>query len=692
MFLALFLGVGVQYAGAEDDPPAGEDHKDEKKADEPKDDHKADEKKDDDHKDEKKVDDKKDEHKDDDHKADEHKAGEPKADAVVAVAGTGGGGGDDDLDVEAHEPTDDDPAGTGSRPGDRDGDGIPDDQEDEDGNGIPDYQEDRNHNGIPDGQEDADGDGIPDFLEDENGNGIPDIDEVPGDLDGDGIPDDQQEFDEDDPPTDPFDADGDGVVDPEEKELQKEFVTAFKNIPNEPDAQALKRRKEGKALSPSLSIAGFRKLVQLSKKVVLAKMETKIAKKTAKKMKKFFFIIVGVSLAGFLLLLMPLFLRKKYPGQGGVLFKYSALAAGVFVLTVNVFGGIVYGYKTVQNAVSGMTNPQVALAAGTFDTLDRNAEDYLTTGKELFGPTLDQLRKHPDKPPVVAILENGQRLVKDGTDVFTTVVKLYKSIDFIIAMLPIVLLIVTLILFVLALLPTLKAIVALPAAAASGNSGAGREVLQKAFKRLKGEILATLCTVGFLVVLSLVSGLALSIIVGPALDAFLRYFAMSVNYLLFASGSSGLVFVAMFGIILFLLLNLLSLMLSMIFFLGKTQKVFQARFCDDIPLSTHSRWFKWGSASVVLVQLFPVGFAFAVAPILKLVKDHFIGAELNPLAVSWKGFMLSAPALLVVMFVILFWAARGLKALKFVATYKIPKLGSTEPPPVAQPAEQVPPQ
>ena len=40
--------------------------------------------------------------------------------------------------------------------------------------------------------------------------------------------------------------------------------------------------------------------------------------------------------------LMPLVLAKKYPGQGSVLFKYSALAAVTFFVTVNLFGGVLY--------------------------------------------------------------------------------------------------------------------------------------------------------------------------------------------------------------------------------------------------------------------------------------------------------------------------------------------------------------
>ena len=90
--------------------------------------------------------------------------------------------------------------------------------------------------------------------------------------------------------------------------------------------------------------------------------------------------------------------------------------------------------------------------------------------------------------------------------------------------------------------------------------------------------------------LTLLSAFVLGRVVGPALDALLGYFALAVSYLQFVQGaSSGLVFMALFGVILFLVLNLATLILSMSFFLGKTQKIFQQRFNDGTPIETHKR-------------------------------------------------------------------------------------------------------
>jgi hypothetical protein len=555
---------------------------------------------------------------------------------------------------------------------DADGDGINDNMEDSDGDGIPDIKEDSDGDGIPDIKEDRDGDGTPDILDDSDGDGVPDSEDMPGDLDGNGILDSEEEFDEDDPPTDPFDSDNDGTVEPDEVADRTEFLAVFKDIPNQPDDQALERRPADKAMLPSMTVEQFQKAVKIAEKVVLQKMQIKIAKKADKKMRTFSLIVVGFSGLGILLLLMPLVLGKKYPGQGKVLFKYSALAALTFIVTVNLFGGVLYGFRTVQGAMSNYTNPSVALASGTFGTLHDDAEKYIITGKELFAPTLEAMRKNPDEQPSVMILENGLKIVQDAK-VFLTIKNMIKKVDFIFGMIPIVLTLVTLILFVLAIKPTLIEIVKLPAAAASGASAtAGQDIVKKSVSRVIGEIKATIGTIGVLILLTLLSSFVLGRTVQPALGAFLDYFANAISYLQFAKdASSGLVFVSLFGVILFLVLNLGILILSMAFFLGKCQKIFQQRFNEGTPLSDHQRFFKWGIPSVLLVQVFPLLFSLAGAGLIDMINAKIVQGETSADDIAWTKLMLMGPLILVLVFLVTLWAARGFKAIKFLATYKV---------------------
>jgi hypothetical protein len=397
-------------------------------------------------------------------------------------------------------------------------------------------------------------------------------------------------------------------------------------------------------------------------------------------MRTFSLIVVGISFLGIFLLLMPLFLKKKYPGQGKVLFKYSALAAVTFIVTVNLFGGVLYGLRTVQSGLSRYTNPSVAIANGTFDTLHDDAHKYITTGKELFLPTLEAMRKNPEEQPAVLILQNGQKIVKDAK-VFISIKDMIKRVDWLFQIIPIILTIVTLILFVIAIKPTLVEIVKMPAQAAAGGA-VGKDTVKRSMRRVIGELQATVCTIGVLVVLTLVSSLVLGRITAPATGALLEYFARAVDYLQFAQdASSGMVFMSLFGVILFLVLNLAVLILSMAFFLGKCQKIFQQKFNEGTPISTHARFFKWGTASVLLVQVFPLLFALVVAKIISVINDKITEGAVTAENVSYTKLMLVGPLLMVAAFLVVFWAVRGLKAIKFLATYKVkPKVPPGVPP------------
>jgi hypothetical protein len=250
--------------------------------------------------------------------------------------------------------------------------------------------------------------------------------------------------------------------------------------------------------------------------------------------------------------------------------------------------------------------------------------------------------------------------------------KLFKKVDFIFSILPIILTLVTLILFILAIKPTLIEIVKLPAAAAQGNANAGREVVGKSIRRVKGELLATICTVGVLTVLTLLSAVILGKIVEPALASLLRYFSAAVVYLQFSEGaSSGLVFVSLFGVVLFLVLNLAALILSMSFFLGKSQKIFQARFNEGEPIAKHKHFFKWGVPAVLLVQVFPLIFAYLGEVLLDKINESVMKGVTDADKIPWGKLMLAGPLVLIVAFAVLFWAARGFKAIKFLQSYKV---------------------
>jgi len=455
---------------------------------------------------------------------------------------------------------------------------------------------------------------------------------------------------------------------PVDPAVEKEFTAAFKDIPDEVvDTE----RPEGQELTPSLTVEQLRQLIRVARAKVLERMEKKIEKKSAERMGKISAMIGWFSLAGLLLLFMPLVLRKKYPGQGKALLKYSALAAGTFVITVNLFGMVVVGFRSAQSALGPATNPQLRVASAFFDAMDNNADALIVYGKELFGPTLEQVSGNSDAQPMAVLLENGKKLVKDA-DVFITIAKGFKKLDFIFGILPTVLLMVTMLLFILAIKPTLLEIVRLPIEAAEGRGG-GKHVIKRAFRRVGGELLATLCTLGILVLLTFLAGTIMARVVMPAIDLLIQYFGLAVLYLKSVDGAkSGLVFLMLFAVILFLVLNLAAVIVSMSMYLGKAQKIFQRKFNDGVPVRQHKQFWTWGTISLVAAQVLPWLYMVGAGWLLEKINDKLTANVTSVESIPWASIMLIGPLFLVVGFTAVFWAARGMKAIGFLAKYKVP--------------------
>lgn len=478
-------------------------------------------------------------------------------------------------------------------------------------------------------------------------------------------------MDEDGEPYIQADYDGDGKVSAEELAEEQAFDTAFADIPDEVTDDALDHRSELAELMPSIGMAQFRTLVHLAKKKVLERMEKKIAAKADARMATIGKLVALFSLAGLLLLFMPFVLAKRHPGQMGALFKYSAIAALTFVVTVNLFGGIMLGMRKVQSAVGNQTNPQLRLAAGFFDTLDHNAERYLVTGREIFAPTLEQLDGKSDAQPAAVLIANGQKVVEKAS-VFKTVAGWFQKISFVFGALPIVLLAVTMVLFVLAIKPTLLEIIRLPAVAAAGAAGATTGVVGRAMKRVGGELVATLCTLAVLLVLTLVAGFVMGRVCEPMLDTLITCFARAIDYLQFVDDASvGQVGLMLLSVLLALAFNLAVVILAMSFFLGRTQKIFQQRFNQGIPLSAHARWWRWGIPSVVGALCIPVAYLALAKIIIAAVERKVMASVTDAEKVNWSALLLLSPALLVLGFVFFLWAARGVKALGFLGGYKV---------------------
>lgn len=416
--------------------------------------------------------------------------------------------------------------------------------------------------------------------------------------------------------------------------------------------------------------AALRQVVQQVRGRVLDSITAKIERKQEQKLDRMATVISLFAWSGLLLLFLPFLLRKKYPRKMGVLFKYSALAALLFFLAVNLFAVVLFVMRGTQTALGQYTNPQIKLVSSTFDLIEKKADEMAEVGPILIEPTLQSLNGETDEPVLVIMLENIQKLSND-VSVFTSVGRFVKKLDWMFGMLPILFIGLSILLFARVARPTLTEIVRLPERAAQGERRAARHMVRLTLRNVWAEARATFCVVGVLIGLTLLAAFLLGFVLEPAIEIFMAYLALAFFYIqVDAAASSFWILFSLMGSILFLVLNLAVIVATTIFFLAKSQKIFQQRFRSGVPLRAHRRFWQWGILSAVWTQVLPVLYiAVAVKAIGWFVEksvERFLGQP-EP---NWAFVLATGPAMFLVTFLLIFWIGRGFSALRFLARYR----------------------
>lgn len=489
-------------------------------------------------------------------------------------------------------------------------------------------------------------------------------------------------------PTPPAHADGDHPVDaaPANPPAHHEL---YPRDPEIPDTVTTADEAELNAASgdPKRFAAILRKLVAKVRAKVVPKLEEKIERKSEVTMGRVSSALAIFSLAGVFLLLLPFFYKNRYPGKLGLLFKYSLLAAGTFVVAVNLFAAVLLVMRTAQASVASITNPQLAVIEASLDSLDENAEELAAYGPTVIEPTLQQLETGDvDEPMPVALIDNVAKLAANTQEIIPTLKKagaFMKEMNQLSGYLPTLLSILTVVLFVLATRPVLQEIIELPARAASGEADAAKNVLKSVFARIGRELLVTILMVGVLFVVTVIAGIALSLAVRPAVEALLAYVLAAAVYIQTPEASGTTLLISLVGSMLFLAFNIAIVLIGSALFIGKVQKLLQARFHDRVPLAQHKKFALWGTLGLILVFALPTIFAFAAEP---LVEGPVTGMFLKKETIEWTGFFISGPLFFVVGFLFVFWAARGLKAMVFLKKYPVGPIVPLGPPALATPA------
>ncbi len=400
------------------------------------------------------------------------------------------------------------------------------------------------------------------------------------------------------------------------------------------------------------------------------KTAAKIQASTDKRIGTMAGVLGWLSLSGLFLLFLPLIKGKKYPGQMGKFFAASALAAASLTAAILMLSGVMLSMRVVQGTLGEATNPQLVIQDAMFDGIDDNLEDIAATPGLLLMP-LQQVASGEEEDIGVAVLNNVMQF-KEDFDAFQKVAEWLKGIKGVFGYVPIVMTGLAIVLFLVSIKDLIRDVSAAPERAVRGEIPQSA-VIGLVGRRVLNEVLATLGTLVVLFAITLLVSFALAFVAYPAMSMFVVELMATLQYVFVEPGASkAYVYIALLGVLVFLVLAVVSIIATSTLYVGKIQGILRARLNNGVPLGKHKRFFGWQTAALLWNIAMPCGLLVGVAALADVLAEKGTsGAEFD-----WSLALLPAPLGLVLGFLLVFLLGYGLKGLLSIAKYKPAALAS----------------
>jgi len=437
----------------------------------------------------------------------------------------------------------------------------------------------------------------------------------------------------------------------------------------------------------------LRKWLGVARTKVVDVISKKEEAKQGKSFHRILIVLLGLAVLGFLVVLwMPLFLAKKYPGQSKLLWRASAVAAVTFAATVVMLGAALLAMRTAQGAVArDSTSPKMRIAQGAFDVLEK--DEYVEGFSDLSkmrldfvkGPLRNIVRATQDaalaaeysvfvayvaghwvellnEPELKPLAKNAAKLEAHAAS-YKTVIAGYKKVDWIMGQVPVALSLLAVFLYLLPLKDTLVDIASAPARAARGAAVSGATV-RRAMTTVWAEVKSVVPFIALILVLLPLIGVFLSVTVQPLIELLLGFSLLTLFYLLLTEASTWVLYASLGSVIVLLVACLAVYIVSMVFFTGKVRKILRSIFHFGHSFSEYNRFWFWGSIGLLWLLVLPVLYVWGVDYVVTEYYDPNIDA-LSTADMLW----IPLPSLL--LFPVLLWIARGTKALSFIKKYPV---------------------
>ena len=402
-------------------------------------------------------------------------------------------------------------------------------------------------------------------------------------------------------------------------------------------------------------------------------------------------LILGILAAvGFICILcLPLYLGRKYPGQGPRLWRASVIAAGTFATTVVLLGVTLLVMRAVQVRVAAdSTSPKMKIAQGVFEVLQeeesiqgfsqlsRERLDFIkgplrtivedTTGEsqEKYAVFVAYVATHWAQllqEPELKHLARNKKLLAEHVAAFKGAVGFYKKVDWIMGWVPILLSLLAVVLYLIPLREVLVGIATAPLRTAA--TGSREDLVAQARQTVWGEMKSVLPFLAIILLLLPLVGIFLSLGVKPLVEMLLGYSFQTMSYILLAEASPMVLYSSIAGVSLLLIACMAVYILGMAFFLGTTRKILRAKFHHGHTFASYKRFWLLGTVILLAVMAFPVGYAH--------LADYLAMDVWRPNEVPSTADMVLIPLVSLLAFPLLFWLVRGFRGLAFIKKYPV---------------------
>lgn len=351
-------------------------------------------------------------------------------------------------------------------------------------------------------------------------------------------------------------------------------------------------------------------------------------------------------------------------------FGYVALAAGLVFFGMSLLAGTLLATERLQALAGRGAAPNLTAMTATLDALDDGAEQVERFGPAVVTPLLRDLGAGDTTPLPAAFVGAVGRHAPDAeghAPTFETAAVMARALDAGAQHVPAALVLLVVLVFLSALRPTLREILEMPARASSDEAHVAEAVRRSVLIRVARELGVTLVLALSTTALAFASTVAVSAVVRPATRVLLHYTLAAGDWMKAGGASSPAILGGLSAGIVFVGLSAIFVVAGCVAFVDKTHRLLQQRAHERAALPPHADFWRWAPSGVALVLILPAVFGHTISALVEGPLDRTLARG----AIGQTTFFATAPLLLVLGFVIVFWAARGFRAIGFIARYPI---------------------